>query len=50
MTELYYFSRLRWSRLFQQAGWRIDTYATNQLAYTGHGLIGLGWVSPRVVD
>ena len=42
VTELYYFSRPRWSRLFQQAGWRIDTYATNQMAYTGHGLIGLG--------
>ena len=42
VTELYYFSRLRWSRLFRDAGWRIDTYATNQLAYTSHGLIGLG--------
>lgn len=41
-TELYYFSRYRWSRLFQDAGWRIDTYATNQLAYTGHGIAGLG--------
>jgi SAM-dependent methyltransferase len=42
LTELYYFSRFRWTQLFEAAGWRIDTYATNKLAYTSHGLFGLG--------
>jgi ubiquinone/menaquinone biosynthesis C-methylase UbiE len=40
ITELYYFSRHRWARLFEATGWRIDHYATNGLAYTGHSLVG----------
>ncbi len=40
LTELYYFSRPRWSRLFTETGWRIEHYATNGLAYTGHSLFG----------
>ena len=39
-SELYYFSRWRWSRLFEATGWRIEAYATNRLAYTGHALVG----------
>ena len=40
VTELYYFSRHRWTRLFEATGWRIDHYGTNGLAYTGHSLAG----------
>ena len=49
VTELYYFSRHRWTRLFEATGWRIDHYGTNGLAYTGHSLAGgaLGLSSRR---
>lgn len=40
-TELYYFSRYRWQRLFETTGWRVVHYETNQLSYTGNGLLGL---------
>jgi SAM-dependent methyltransferase len=49
VTELYHFSRHRWTRLFEATGWRIDYYGTNGLAYTGHCLAGgaLGLPSRR---
>ena len=39
MTELYYFSRHRWTRLFEETGWRVAAYDTNRLAYTGFSLL-----------
>ena len=52
VTELYYFSRHRWTRLFEATGWRIDHYGTNGLAYTGHSLAGgaLGLPSRRRIS
>jgi len=40
MTELHYFSRRRWTKLFEEAGWTIAEYGTNGLAYSGFGLLG----------
>jgi hypothetical protein len=40
LTEHYYFSRVRWTRLFEGAGWQVVGYETNRLAYTAHSLMG----------
>ena len=47
VSELYYFSLPSMvAAVPSRPGGSIDTYATNQLAYTGHGLIGL-WNGSR---
>ncbi len=35
-TEMYWFSRLRWRRLFEREGFRLRTCRPNRLFYTGH--------------
>jgi SAM-dependent methyltransferase len=40
LTETWVFSRMRWTRVFRRAGWTIEGYRTNQLAYSGHALLG----------
>lgn len=40
VTEIYYFSRYRWTRLFEATGWTVTHYSTNGLAYTGHSFVG----------
>jgi ubiquinone/menaquinone biosynthesis C-methylase UbiE len=46
LTELAWFSRTRWERLFQSTGWRVDAYVPGDLFYTGCDLfshaLGLG--------
>ncbi len=36
VTELYYFSRSRWTKLFKRYGWKVEQVLPNQLFYTGH--------------
>ncbi|NOG64562.1 MAG: class I SAM-dependent methyltransferase [Chloroflexi bacterium] len=36
VTEFYYFSRSRWTKLFQRYGWKMQQVLPNQLFYTGH--------------
>lgn len=43
LSELYYFSRSRWLRLFQKAGFDPIEVTSNGLFYTGYGL--LPWLS-----
>lgn len=38
-TEMYYFSRRRWSRLFRESGWVIALQAPNRLFYTGESMM-----------
>lgn len=38
VSELYYFSRFRWSRTFQKSGFQLVGTAVNDLFYTGYGL------------
>lgn len=40
VTELYYFSRFRWVRLFESAGWAVERVEPNNLFYTGHLVLG----------
>jgi SAM-dependent methyltransferase len=40
LTELYYFSRWRWRRLFRGADWRITRRASNRLFYTAYYTLG----------
>jgi SAM-dependent methyltransferase len=40
LSEHWYFSSHRWTRLFEQTGWRIVARTTNKISYTGHGLMG----------
>src|SRR5262249_10535870 len=39
ITEAYYFSRFRWTRLFRATGWTIEDYASNRLFYTGYSVL-----------
>jgi SAM-dependent methyltransferase len=39
-TELYYFSRYRWTRLFQRTGWQVTEVLPNGLFYTGYSILG----------
>ena len=39
VSELYYYSRWRWRRLFRRHGWRIVHVSGNGIFYTGHGLL-----------
>jgi len=40
ITEIYYFSKARWARLFKDTGWKIEKYLTNNLFYTGYLIFG----------
>lgn len=40
LTELYFFSRFHWRRLFCRAGWTIRHCLSNRLFYTGYSLCG----------
>lgn len=40
VTELYYFSRWRWRRLFARNGWKITGMYSNRLVYTGYAISG----------
>lgn len=40
ITEIYYFSRFRWQRLFKNSGWRIESHTTNKLCYSGYLVFG----------
>ena len=45
LSELYYFSKSRWMRLFQKNGFEPVETGTNGLFYTGYGL--LPWLSMK---
>jgi SAM-dependent methyltransferase len=40
LTELYFFSRRRWRRLFDETGWTVDAVGGNELFYSGYSIIG----------
>ena len=40
ISEIYYFSRRWWARLFLEAGWAVVTHKSNSLFYTGNLLMG----------
>jgi len=40
LSELYYFSRYRWSELFRHTGWKIKNCFSTNLFYTGHIIFG----------
>ncbi len=40
ITEIFYFSRIRWLREFKQAGFKVENYNQNGLFYTGFGFLG----------
>jgi ubiquinone/menaquinone biosynthesis C-methylase UbiE len=40
LTEMYTFSRFRWSRLFRATGWKIVNHFPNHIFYTGYASIG----------
>jgi SAM-dependent methyltransferase len=40
LTELYYFSKHRWSRLIVGSGWKIITATTNRIFYSGNLVSG----------
>jgi ubiquinone/menaquinone biosynthesis C-methylase UbiE len=40
LTEIYYFSRIRWTRHFKDHGWIIENHYFNNLFYTLHPLLG----------
>lgn len=40
ITEMYYFSRYYWSRLFLRTGWVVDTHTTNRITYSGYCVFG----------
>lgn len=42
-TELYYFSRSYWDRLFKNNGFKVLKYKTNNLFYTGGSLMDYRW-------
>jgi SAM-dependent methyltransferase len=39
LTEVYYFSRQWWARLFRETGWTIVAQDSNRLFYTGHSIM-----------
>ncbi|HEY1266897.1 MAG TPA: class I SAM-dependent methyltransferase [Candidatus Binatia bacterium] len=41
ITEMYYFSKFRWNRLFNATGWTIEEHSSNRLFYTGYCILGL---------
>lgn len=40
LTEFYYFSQHRWTKLFESTGWRIERVERHLLFYTDHFLLG----------
>jgi SAM-dependent methyltransferase len=40
LSELYYFSRFRWSPLFRRTGWTLRHHGSDRLFYTGYSLLG----------
>jgi len=40
LTEVYYFSRHYWVRLFEATGWNVEWVRPNGLFYTGEFLMG----------
>ncbi|MES2176529.1 MAG: class I SAM-dependent methyltransferase [Gemmatimonadota bacterium] len=40
VSELWLFNKLRWTRLFQQAGWTVEHVESNDLFYTGYLVFG----------
>jgi SAM-dependent methyltransferase len=40
LTELYYFSRRRWLRLFDETGWTVAAVGGNELFYSGYSVVG----------
>ncbi len=40
ITEMYYFSKLRWIKFFKKTGWAIKKIFTNRLFYSGHSILG----------
>ncbi len=43
LTEMYYFSRPYWARVFRETGWEEVAYCSNQLFYTGHAVMDTRW-------
>ena len=43
VSEVFFFSRFYWRRLFSSAGWRIDRYRPNRLFYTGYSVMDCRW-------
>lgn len=41
MSEIYWFSRARWRRLFEAADWRVESYQRSRVFYTGYVLWGM---------
>ncbi|MCP4217584.1 MAG: class I SAM-dependent methyltransferase [bacterium] len=39
LSEIYFFSRFRWNRLFKSTGWKKVKYFNNRLFYTGHSVL-----------
>ena len=39
ISELYYFSRMRWKQLFRRTNWNVHEYATNKMFYSGEGVL-----------
>ena len=39
LTEIWYFSRWWWCRLFRETGWTVLTRTPNRLCYTGHSIM-----------
>jgi SAM-dependent methyltransferase len=39
-SELWHFSRHRWTPLFEETGWRVVSHGTNGLFYTGYSVLG----------
>ena len=40
LSEIYLFSRFRWTKLFESSGWILEAYLTNKLFYTGYTIFG----------
>jgi SAM-dependent methyltransferase len=40
VSELWHFSRHRWTPLFEDTGWRVVSHGTNGLFYTGYSVLG----------
>jgi 2-polyprenyl-3-methyl-5-hydroxy-6-metoxy-1,4-benzoquinol methylase len=38
LSEIYFFSKYRWSAVFRRDGWKIDKIVPNRLFYTGHSI------------
>ena len=39
-SEVWHFSRHRWTPLFEETGWRVVSHGTNGLFYTGYSIFG----------